>query len=109
MTIELSVGDVRMALHRAGGESGVGDPASLLLGTLFHRTFGDLVSRDPEKSGLRVIAEGRGDDARRREQLLALTWPRASCATPPLFRPRAPRSSQRGKPPRTSALGSTIW
>jgi hypothetical protein len=76
MTIELSVGDVRSALSRAGGEVGVGDPASLLLGTIFHKTFGDLVSRDPDRSGLRVIAECRGDDARRREQLLTLAWRR---------------------------------
>jgi hypothetical protein len=100
MAIELSVGDVRTALHRAGGESGVGDPASLLLGTLFHNTFGDLVSRDPEKSGLRVIAEGRGDDARRRDQLLALTWSRL--VAPRLLRHAAALQA-------TSAQVLTAW
>jgi DNA segregation ATPase FtsK/SpoIIIE, S-DNA-T family len=100
MTIELSVGDVRTALNRAGGEPGVGDPASLLLGTLFHRTFGDLVSRDPERSGLRVIAEGRGDDARRRDQLLTLAWSRL--VAPRLLRHAAALQA-------TSAQVLTAW
>lgn len=100
MTIELSVGDVRTALNRAGGEPGVGDPASLLLGTLFHKTFGDLVSRDPEKSGLRIIAEGRGDDVRRKEQLLTLTWTRL--VAPRLLRHAAALQA-------TSAQVLTAW
>jgi hypothetical protein len=100
MAIELSVGDVRAALARAGGEPGVGDPASLLLGSIFHKTFGDLVSRDPERSGLRVIAEGRGDDARRREQLLTLTWRRL--VAPRLLRHAATLQA-------TSAQVLTAW
>lgn len=100
MTIELSVSDVRSALAKAGGEAGVGDPASLLLGTIFHGTFADLVGRDPERSGLRVIAEGRGDDRRRREQLLGLAWSR-------LVAPRILRHAAALQP--TSAQVLTAW
>ncbi len=78
MTIELSVREVRAALQKAAGANatGIGEPATLLLGSIFHQTFADLVSLDAERSGLRVIAEARGDDARRLEQLLSLTWSR---------------------------------
>lgn len=78
MTIELSVREVREALLRKAGRGvqGDGEPATLLLGTLFHRTFADLVGRDPELSGLRVIAEHRGDAGRRLEQLVGHCWSR---------------------------------
>lgn len=78
MAIELSVRVVREALQRAAGSdaTGVGDPATLLLGSLFHQTFADLVSVDPDRSGLRVIAEAQGADERRLDQLLAHAWKR---------------------------------
>lgn len=86
MTIVLSVSDVRSALQGAAGPfvSGNGEPATQLLGTIFHQTFAELVDANPEKSGLRIIAEGRHDEGRRLEQLLANTWSR-------LFAPRIVR------------------
>jgi DNA segregation ATPase FtsK/SpoIIIE, S-DNA-T family len=86
MTIALSVSEVRSALQGAAGPdaSGTGEPATLLLGTIFHQTFAELVDANPEKSGLRIIAEGRHDESRRLEQLLSNTWTR-------LFAPRIVR------------------
>ncbi|HMA95515.1 MAG TPA: FtsK/SpoIIIE domain-containing protein [Polyangiaceae bacterium] len=86
MTVTLSVSDVRAALQGAAGprDSGVGEPATLLLGTIFHQTFADLVDPNPEKSGLRIIAEGKDDESRRLEQLLSRAWSR-------LFAPRIVR------------------
>lgn len=72
MPIDLSVKDVRLELLRAAGagEQGQGDPATLLLGTLFHEVFADLVSRDPRRSGVRVLFEaGEGEDAAARSLL----------------------------------------
>lgn len=59
MPIELSVKDVREELQRAaGGEgAGVGEPATRLLGQLFHEVFADLVGHDPARSGVRVLLE----------------------------------------------------
>lgn len=78
MTVELSVGTVRAALTRASGSNaaGVGESATLLLGKIFHEVFADLVSSDATRSGLRVLAEGGPEPARRREQLLEHTWRR---------------------------------
>lgn len=78
MTIELSVREVREALlrHAGPGAQGEGEPATLLLGTIFHRTFADLVSSRPEASGLCVIAEHRGNPARRLDQLVSHCWSR---------------------------------
>jgi S-DNA-T family DNA segregation ATPase FtsK/SpoIIIE len=78
VTIELSVSDVRAALMRAGGsgQGGSGEPATLLLGRIFHEVFADLVSEDPSISGLRLIAESGPDPERRVEQLLGHIWPR---------------------------------
>lgn len=86
MTVLISVSDVRAALQGAAGPdaSGNGEPATLLLGGIFHQTFADLVTTDPEKSALRIIAEGRHDESRRLEQLFATTWTR-------LFAPRVVR------------------
>jgi S-DNA-T family DNA segregation ATPase FtsK/SpoIIIE len=65
MPIELSIKQVREELLRAGGsaESGDGEPATRLLGTLFHEVFADLVSCDPRRSGLRVAFEAGPEDA----------------------------------------------
>ncbi|APR83040.1 Cell division protein FtsK [Minicystis rosea] len=64
MAIELSVKDVREALSRAAGdEAGAGEPATRLLGTLFHEVFADLVGRDPARSGVRVALEAGRDEA----------------------------------------------
>ncbi len=78
MTVQLSVADVRAALARASGPNGVGtgEPATLLLGRLFHEMFADLLSADPGRSGLRVIAEGGQSAERCREQLLEHCWHR---------------------------------
>src|ERR1700722_14369248 len=76
VTIELSVSDVRAALMRAAGpvHGGSGEPATLLLGKVFHEVFADLVSHDPSVSGLRLIAESGPDPERRVEQLLEHVW-----------------------------------
>ncbi|HEY5957774.1 MAG TPA: FtsK/SpoIIIE domain-containing protein [Polyangiaceae bacterium] len=91
MTIVLSVSDVRAALQCATGMSptganaaGSGEPATLLLGQIFHQTFADLVDINPERSALRIITESRHDESRRLEQLLSNTWAR-------LFAPRLVR------------------
>jgi hypothetical protein len=78
MTVQLSVANVRAALVRVAGSSasGDGEPATLLLGRLFHEVFADLVSTDPIRSGLRVVAESGEDPKRRSEQLLDHTWER---------------------------------
>jgi len=78
MTVQLAVADVRAALARAAGSNagGSGEPSTLLLGRLFHETFADLVSTDPTRSGLRVLAEGGRDSKRVNEQLLDHTWQR---------------------------------
>jgi DNA segregation ATPase FtsK/SpoIIIE, S-DNA-T family len=78
MTVHLAVADVRAALARAAGSSagGSGEPSTLLLGRLFHEMFADLVSTDPVRSGLRVLAEGGNDSKRVNEQLLDHAWQR---------------------------------
>jgi S-DNA-T family DNA segregation ATPase FtsK/SpoIIIE len=78
MTLQLSVADVRAALARAAGSNngGSGEPSNLLLGRLFHEMFADLVSTDPVRSGLRVLAEGGSDSKRVNEQLLDHAWRR---------------------------------
>lgn len=78
MTISLSVADVRVALARASGPyaAGDGEPATLLLGRIFHEVFADLLSIEPALSGLKVIAEGNRDPERCREQLLEHCWRR---------------------------------
>jgi len=78
MTIELSVSDVRAALMRAGGsgQGGSGEPATMLLGRIFHEVFADLVSQEQSFGGLRLIAESGPDPERRVEQLLEYIWPR---------------------------------
>lgn len=86
MTVVLSVSDVRSALQGTDEtiQPGQGEPATQLLGTIFHQTFADLINADPSKSGLRIIAEGRHDESRRLEQLLSHAWTR-------LFAPRVLR------------------
>jgi S-DNA-T family DNA segregation ATPase FtsK/SpoIIIE len=78
MTVELSVRDVRAALHNVAGSNaaGIGETTTMLLGTIFHQTFADLISTDAERSGLRVVAESLGDEKRRLDQLLAHSWER---------------------------------
>jgi len=78
VTIQLSVADVRAALMRASGPNatGSGEPATLLLGRLFHEVFADLVSTDPNRSGLKIVAESGTDVQRRKDQLLDHTWQR---------------------------------
>ena len=78
MTVHLSVADVRAALAEASGADGAGkgEPATALLGRLFHDTFADLVGVDPLRSGLRVIVEGSAETGRRNEQLVEHTWQR---------------------------------
>jgi hypothetical protein len=78
MTVQLSVADVRGALTRVSGPnaSGSGEAASLLLGKIFHEFFADLVSTDPLRSGLRVVAESGTDPRRRFEELLDHGWRR---------------------------------
>jgi DNA segregation ATPase FtsK/SpoIIIE, S-DNA-T family len=78
MTIELSVSDVRAALMRVASpeHAGSGEPATMLLGRVFHEVFADIVSDDPAVSGLRLIAESGPDLDRRVEQLLEHVWRR---------------------------------
>ncbi len=78
MTIEISVSEVRVALMQAGGSAhaGSGEPATMLLGRIFHEVFADVVSADPSISGLQLIAESGPDPARRVEQLLEHVWRR---------------------------------
>ena len=59
MTVEISVKDVREALERAAGSSaaGAGEPATRLLGRIFHEVFADLVGHDAARSGVRVVLE----------------------------------------------------
>jgi DNA segregation ATPase FtsK/SpoIIIE, S-DNA-T family len=78
VTIQLSVADVRAALMRAAGSEagGQGEPSTLLLGRLFHEVLADLLSTDPIRSGLKVLAESGDDPKRRSEQLLDHTWER---------------------------------
>jgi DNA segregation ATPase FtsK/SpoIIIE, S-DNA-T family len=78
VTIQLSVADVRSALMRASGPNaaGSGEPGTLLLGRLFHEVFADLVSTDPVRSGLKIIAESGTDVQRRKDQLLDHSWQR---------------------------------
>jgi hypothetical protein len=78
VTVQLSVADVRYALARVSGpgSAGQGEPATLLLGRIFHEVFAELVSVDPVRSGLRVIAESGAEHKRRHEQLLEHTWQR---------------------------------
>jgi DNA segregation ATPase FtsK/SpoIIIE, S-DNA-T family len=73
--IELSVADVRSALARSAGDvTGSGEAATLLLGKLFHEVFAELVSGDPQKSGLRVITEAVADEEQRVDTLLEHSW-----------------------------------
>ena len=74
--IRLSVADVRAALARASGPSdaGSGEPSSMLLGRIFHEVFAELVSVDPVRSGLRVVAEGSPDVELRKQQLVEHVW-----------------------------------
>jgi S-DNA-T family DNA segregation ATPase FtsK/SpoIIIE len=76
MTIELSVSDVRGALLRSarGDVAGSGEAATVLLGKLFHEVFADLVSGDPQKSGLRVITEAPEQPEQRIQALLEHSW-----------------------------------
>src|SRR5687767_14437249 len=57
--IELSVKDIRAQLEQAAGAGavGVGEPATLLLGRLFHEVFADLTGPSGERNGLRVLLE----------------------------------------------------
>ncbi len=73
--IELSVSDVRSALARSAGDvTGSGEAATLLLGKLFHEVFAELVSIDPQKSGVRVITEAVEAEEQRIETLLEHSW-----------------------------------
>jgi hypothetical protein len=76
--IELSVSDVRAALGSVArpGDRGTGEAATLMLGRLFHEVFADLVSTEPERSGLRVIVEAGPERERRIEALLEHAWRR---------------------------------
>lgn len=78
MTVEVSVGDVRAALTRAAGPSaiGSGEAATLLLGRIFHEVFADLVSEDPNRSGLPLIALGSEEPAERLRELADHAWQR---------------------------------
>lgn len=71
MTIELSVSEVRAALLQAAQpeDRGAGEPASRLLGRIFHEIFADLVSSTAHLNGLQLIAES-GPDRQRRVDLL---------------------------------------
>lgn len=68
MPVELSVKQVREELQRAAGDdaTGAGEPATRLLGTLFHEVFADLVGRDPARSGVRVAFEAGREQATER-------------------------------------------
>jgi hypothetical protein len=86
--ISLSVKQVREALAHAAGPdgAGAGEPSTLVLGRIFHEMFADLVSVDPARSGLRVIAESGAEAKRRDEQLIEHAWQR-------LLAPRLRRSA----------------
>jgi DNA segregation ATPase FtsK/SpoIIIE, S-DNA-T family len=68
MTVELSVKDVREALERADGAAGQGsgEPATRLLGRIFHEVFADLVGHDAARSGVRVVLEAGREAAHER-------------------------------------------
>ena len=74
--IQLSVAEIRAELARAAGShaGGAGEPSTMLLGRVFHEVFADLVSADPNRSGLRIVAEGGADPKRCEEQLLDHVW-----------------------------------
>lgn len=74
MSVELSVKQVREELIRAsrGADAGDGEPATRLLGTMFHEVFADLVGADPTRSGVRVAFEAAGPDAA--DRLIAHTY-----------------------------------
>lgn len=76
--IELSVSDVRAELARVSrqGDRGAGEAGGLLLGKLFHSVFADLVGGDPERSGMRVIAEAGETRQVRVAALLEHAWRR---------------------------------
>ncbi len=78
MAVELSVNDVRIELVRAasgaGASPGEGEPATLLLGTLFHQVFADLVSRDARRSGIRVLFEAGADRGTACQDLIRHTY-----------------------------------
>lgn len=78
MTVEVSVRDVRAALMQAAGPAAVGsgEAATLLLGRVFHEVFADLVSADPDRSGLPLIVLGSQDREARRQELADHTWQR---------------------------------
>lgn len=78
MTIELSVKDVRAALAREAGAAaiGEGEPATMLLGRIFHEVFAELVDVDADRSGLRVVAEAGPDREQRIARLCDHTWTR---------------------------------
>jgi hypothetical protein len=59
MPVELSVKDVREELQRVAGatSAGAGERATLVLGRLFHEVFADLVGRNPERSGVRMLLD----------------------------------------------------
>ncbi len=71
MTIELPVRVVREALRRAAGPqaSGNGEPATLLLGSLFHRTFQELLAR--QTAAERATETGSGGE---RPKSVARGW-----------------------------------
>ena len=71
MPVEISVSDARAALTRAAsGAAGGGEPSTLLLGKLFHEVFADLVGRNAQRSGIRVILEAGPDPAIAERRLL---------------------------------------
>lgn len=74
--IELSVSDVRAELSKVAreGDRGAGEAGGLLLGKLFHGVFADLVAKDPDKSGLRVIVEAGEEREARIQALLEHSW-----------------------------------
>jgi sec-independent protein translocase protein TatA len=76
MSVELSVADVREALLRVAPSDavGTGEPATLLLGRLFHEVFADLTSDNPKRSGLRVIVEAGEPAEQRLDKLLEHVW-----------------------------------
>jgi S-DNA-T family DNA segregation ATPase FtsK/SpoIIIE len=77
MTIDISVADVRAALaQQTGRATGEGEAATLLLGRIFHEVFAEMIGADPERSGLRVIAEAGPDHDRRVAQLEHHVWTR---------------------------------
>lgn len=74
--IELSVSEVRAELSRVArdGDRGAGETGGLLLGKLFHLVFADLVDKDPDRSGLRVLVEAGEDRETRLQALLEHSW-----------------------------------